>query len=293
MLPNLEKVEVNPNHSFHINHLKVDHFPSLRHFHPEVEILLVLSGKGTRYVGDSIEPFRPGDLVMIGPNVSHEWCSDRNEAGQAEAIYILFNTAIMGSEFWNLPESKIILRIIGQSERGIKLTGRTRDEVAGLMGKIDVSTGFARITLLLTILELIAFTGEYQYLASPVIQNTVNDTDAERINKVCRYVLDNYQQEIRLETAASIANLSRPAFCRYFRKRSNKTFIRFLNEIRVGQACRMLMDEKHSIAEICFISGYNNISYFIRQFRTITGLTPLAYRHRFSDDPGLREKHGG
>jgi AraC-like DNA-binding protein len=286
MLPNLERVEANLNHSFHINHLKVDHFPSLRHFHPEVEILLVIKGHGTRYVGDSIEPFEPGDLVMIGPNVSHEWCSDRHSTGSgSEAIYILFNTAIMGSEFWNLPESKIILRIIGQSERGIRLTGQTRDEVAGLMGRIDASSGFTRITLLLTILELIAFTGEYQYLASPVIQNTVNDSDAERINKVCRYVLDNYQQEISLATAASLANLSKPAFCRYFRKRSNKTFIRFLNEIRVGQACRLLMDEKHSIAEICFISGYNNISYFIRQFRTITGFTPLAYRRRFSDKP--------
>lgn len=284
MLPSLEKVEANINHSFHINHLKVDYFPSMRHFHPEVEILLVVQGKGTRYVGDSVEPFSPGDLVMIGPNVSHEWSSDRKSGnGISEAIYILFNPDILGSDFWNLPESKIILKIIQQSERGMKLTGRTRDDVASLMKRIDTSYGFTRITLLMTILEMIAFNGEFQYLASPVVQNTINERDTERLNKVYKYVLDNFQQQISLEMASSIANLSKPAFCRYFRKRANKTFMRFLNEVRVGQACRMLVNENKSIADICYTCGFNNISYFIRQFRSITGFTPLGYRKKFAD----------
>jgi AraC-like DNA-binding protein len=284
MLPNLEKVEANINHSFHINHVKVDCFPSLRHFHPEVEILLVVQGTGTRYVGDSAEPFAPGDLVMIGPNVSHEWCSDKRSVSSiSEAIYILFNTEMLGDGFWSLPESKIILKIIQQSERGIKLTGKTRDEVEFLMKRIDTSYGFSRITLLMTILEMIAFNGEYQYLASPVVQNTINERDSERLNRVYKYVLDNCQQHISLDRAASIANLSKPAFCRYFRKRANKNFVRFLNEVRVGQACRLLVNENQSIAEICYTSGYNNISYFIRQFRIITGFTPLAYRKKFTD----------
>jgi AraC-like DNA-binding protein len=284
MLPSLEKVEANINHSFHINHLKVDCFPSLRHFHPEVEILLVVQGTGTPYVGDSVESFGPGDLVMVGPNVSHEWCSEKGSGDAiSEAIFILFNTEMMGSEFWNLPESKIILKIIQQSERGIRLTGKTRDEVEFLMKRIDTSYGFSRITLLMTILEMIAFNGEYQYLATPVVQNTINERDSERLNKVYKYVLDNSQQEIKLVTAASIANLSKPAFCRYFKKRANKTFVSFLNEVRVGKACRLLVNENHSIAEICYRCGYNNISYFVRQFRSITGFTPLGYRKKFAD----------
>jgi AraC-like DNA-binding protein len=284
MLPNLEKVEANINHSFHINHINVDFFPSLRHFHPEVEILLVVQGTGTRYVGDSVEPFAPGDLVMIGPNVSHEWCSDKPAGNSsAEAIYILFNTEIMGNEFWNLPESRIILKIIQKAGRGIKLTGRTRDEVASLMKRIDTSYGFTRIILLMSILEMIAFNGEYQYLATPVVQNTIDERDGERLNKVYRYVLDNCQQDISLGRAASLANLSKPAFCRYFKKRANKTFVRFLNEIRIGRACRFLVNENYSIAEICYSCGYNNISYFIRQFHAVTGFTPLGYRKKFAD----------
>jgi AraC-like DNA-binding protein len=284
MLPNFEKVEANINHSFHINHMKVEYFPSMRHFHPEVEILLVIQGRGTRFVGDSAEAFAPGDLVMIGPNVSHEWCSDKSTDNDvAEAIYILFNTEIMGNDFWNLPESKIILKIIQQSGRGIKLTGKTRDEVEHIMRSIKTSYGFSRIILLMSILEMIAFNGEYQYLASPVVENTINERDTERLNKVYKYVIDNIQHEINLAKAASIANLSTAAFCRYFRKRTNKTFIQFLNEIRIGQACRLLVNENQSIADICYSCGYNNNSYFIRQFKTITGFTPLGYRKKFAD----------
>lgn len=282
MLSNFEKIEANINHSFHINHMKVDYFPSLRHFHPEVEILLVVQGTGNRFVGDSVETFAPGDLVMIGPNVSHEWCSDKNSR-ISEAIYILFNTEIMGNDFWNLPESKIILKIIRQSSRGIKLTGKTRDEVTFLMKSIDTSYGFRRITLLMTILEMIAFNGEYQYLASPVLQNTINERDTERLNKVYKYVIDNIQHEISLDKAAFIANLSKAAFCRYFKKRVNKTFVQFLNEIRIGQACRLLVNENRTIAETCYTCGYNNNSYFIRQFKTVTGFTPLGYRKKFAD----------
>ena len=283
MLPNIEKVEADINHSFHINHMKVDYFPSMRHFHPEVEILLVVQGRGTRFVGDSIEPFSPGDLVMIGPDVPHEWCSNKTGGESAsEAIYILFNTEILGTGFWNLPESKIILRIIQQSQRGIKLTGKTRDEVAELMYRIEASYGFTRIILLMSILEKIAFNGEFQYLASPEVSNPVNERDTERINKVYKYVIENIHQEISLEKAASISSLSTAAFCRYFKKRTNKTFIQFLNEIRIGQACRLLINEDHTIAEICYTCGYNNNSYFIRQFRKITGLTPLNYRRKFA-----------
>lgn len=284
MIPNFEKIESNVNHSFHINHMKVDFFPSLRHYHPEIEILLIEQGTGIRFVGDSAEPFAPGDLVMIGPNVPHEWCSEKNSTTtQSEAIYILFNPEMLGANFWELPETKIILKIIQQSERGIKLKGKTRDEVALLMKTIDTSYGFSRIKILLNILELIAFTNEYQYLASPNIQNPIDDRDTKRLNDVHKYIIDNIHQEISLDKAASIANLSKPAFCRYFKRRANKTFIQFLNEIRIGQACRLLVNENFSVAEICFSCGFVNISYFIKQFKKVTGYTPLGYRKKFAD----------
>jgi len=152
-----------------------------------------------------------------------------------------------------------------------------------LMKTIDTSYGFSRIIQLLTILELIAFGNEYQYLASPVIQNEIDDRDSIRLNKVYKYAIDNLHEKISLDKAAGIANLSTPAFCRYFKKRTNKSFMQFLNEIRIGEACRFLVNENHSVADICFNCGFNNISYFIRQFKKITGYTPLDYRKKFED----------
>jgi AraC-like DNA-binding protein len=288
MLPVFQKIEANINHSFYVEQVKFQYFPNPLQFHPDIEILLVLHGTGTRLVGDSIDQFGPGDLVMIGKNVPHAWYSDEKYTGEnsnfiSEVIFILFKTEIFGEQFWNLPESKSILKLIQVSQRGIKLTGKTRNEVSTLMKSISSSVGFNRITLLLSILEIIASQKDYQFLASPIVQNTINESDSERLNKVYKFVINNYNQEIPLEKAAAVANLSTPAFCRYFKKRTNKTFIQFLNEIRISYACRLLAEEDFPVARICFNCGYTNVSYFIRQFKGITGYTPLAYKKQYAE----------
>jgi AraC-like DNA-binding protein len=289
MIPTLEKVEANVNHSFHVNHMMLEHFPSPLHFHPEVEILLVVQGTGTRFIGDSVERFLPGDLVVIGSNTPHVWYSDRyplqkEDKYLSEAIYIMFDPEVFGEQFWNLPESKSIKRIIELASRGLKMVGETRDRVSSLMKIIPYSVGFKRVCLLLNMLEIIALSDDYTYLSSPYFQNIIDKNDSDRLNKVYEYVINNFEREITLDDAASVANFSTPAFCRYFKKRVNKTFIQFLNEIRVGHACRLLVDENYPVADICFICGFNNISYFIKQFKIITGLTPLNYRKKFNED---------
>jgi AraC-like DNA-binding protein len=283
MLPTLEKVETNVNHSFNVSHLKVEQLPSPLHFHPEIELLLVVKGTGTRFIGDSAERFTPGDLIMIGSNVPHVWYSDRQQPLMkaeevSEVIYILFSKEAFGKQFWDLPESKSINRIIEYSQRGIKLAGKTRDDISLLMEKISVSVGFKRISILMDILEKIASSEEYKYLASQVYQGTTNQGDSDRLNKIYEFMVNNSYREITLDEAASVANLSTPAFCRYFKKRTNKTFIQFLNEIRVGHACRLLSDENYPVADICYMCGFNHISYFIKQFKNVTGNTPFNYR---------------
>ena len=288
MLPVFQKIEANINHSFYVEHVKFQSFPNPLQFHPDIEILLVIEGTGTRFIGDSIENFGPGDLVMIGQNVPHAWYSDEKYTQEksilsSEIIFILFNTEIFGEKFWSLPESQSIVKLIQLSQRGIKLTGKTREEVTSIMRSIISSVGFNRITLLLSILEKIAARKEYQFLASPNIPNTINESDSDRLNKVYNYVINNFQQEITLEKAAAIACLSTPAFCRYFKKRANKTFINFLNEIRISNAIRLLAEEDLSVAKICYFCGYTNVSYFIRQFKAITGFTPLSYKKKKAD----------
>jgi len=283
MQPILEKVKANINHSFQVNHLKTDLFPSPLHFHPEIEILLVLQGTGTRFIGDSVGRFSPGELIMIGGNVPHVWYSDKPESQNgrlldSEAVYILFESDIFGDQFWSLPESRMVLKTIEYSQRGIKLKGEAKAEISVLMNEISQASGFRRISLLFEILTKIATADGKELLSSQVVQNKINQGDSNRLNKVYQYVLDNSSRKITLDDVASIANFAKPAFCRYFKQRVNKTFIQFLNEIRVGHACRLLIKDDLPVADACFMTGFNNISYFIKQFKRQTGLTPLKYR---------------
>jgi AraC-like DNA-binding protein len=287
MHPVFQKIEANINQSYYAEHQKFKYFPNPLQFHPEIELLYIVNGSGTRFVGDSVTRFDSGDLVMIGPNVPHLWYSDeRFREGNSnlitEVIYILFKTDIFGEQFWNLPESKSIFKLIQLSQRGIRVTGKARNEVALLMKTICSSTGFRRITLLLAILEIIVSQKEYQVLASPIVQNSINESDSERLNKVYKYIINNSQQPITLEDVASIASLSASSFCRYFKKRTNKTFIQLLNEIRISHACRLLIEEDFPVTRICFNCGYENVSYFIKQFKGITGLTPLSYKKKYA-----------
>lgn len=285
MHPVFQKIEANINLSFYVEQVKIPYFTNPLQFHPDIEIMLILEGTGTLFVGDSISSFGPGDLVMIGQNVPHVWYSDKKYAFEnsglyAEVIFILFKTQIFGEQFWQLPESKSILKLFQHSRRGLKLTGETLNKVTLLMKSIISSVGFNRITNLLSILEIVASQKEYRFLASPIVQNIINESDSDRLNKVYTYVIHNFQEEISLEKAASIAYLSKPAFCRYFKKRTNKTFIQLLNEIRISNACRLLAEGDSTVAEICYIIGYTNESYFIRQFKKITGFTPLSYKKK-------------
>jgi AraC-like DNA-binding protein len=286
MLPVFQKIESNINYSFSVEHEKFRYFPNPLQFHPEIEILYVIQGSGTRIVGDSVANFGPGELVMIGQNVPHLWHSDEKYSQEnsnllTEVIYILFKTEILGDQFWQLHESKRILKLIQLSQRGIKLTGKTHNEVSSLMRSISSSVGFKRITLLLSILEKIASQKKYQFLASPLVQNSINESDSERLNKVYKYVINNFQQDITLANAASIASLSIPSFCRYFKQRTGKTFIQILNEIRISRACRYLLAEDLPVEKICYICGYTNVSYFIKQFKAITRFTPLNYKKKW------------
>jgi hypothetical protein len=225
MQPIFQKIEANINHSFYVEQVKFQYFPNPLQFHPEIEILYVIHGSGTRFVGDSVDRFGPGELVMIGQNVPHLWYSDEkyingNSNLFSEVIFILFKKEIFGEQFWQLPESKSILKLFQLSQRGIKLTGKTRIEVSSLMRSISSSVGFNRITNLLSMLEIIATKKNYHVLASPIVQNTINESDSERLNKVYKYVINNSQQEITLEKVASIASLSTPS-CSTLKRNKN------------------------------------------------------------------------
>lgn len=266
-----------------VKELTEPHFDPNWHFHPHYQLFLVKEGTGTRFIGDSIKPFAPGDLVFLGPNLPHLWRSDQvyfdKQSGlTTKGIVIYFAEDFLGAEFMAKQEMAPLRNLFSLARQGLEWTGYTRLRTETSLKLIARQpTGFARIISLLTLLNELSHATDYRYLTSPGYTNTVKPTETDRMQLVHDYVLDHFPDDLSLDTIADLAGMTPPAFCRYFKTRANKTFSEFVSEVRIGHACKLLINGKLSITQISFESGFRTLSNFNRQFKEITGQTPSTY----------------
>lgn len=283
MKPRHEKLTLEPKFSFVLQKDIYPYYPTPWHYHPEFELVLVVKSTGRRTVGDHEENFSDGDLVFLGPNMPHSFQNDPiyykgDITLTAEAIVIQFREEFLGREFFNLPEMIAVTQFFEKAKFGIKILGDTRLKVAEMMHDMLGLSGMCRITHLLSILEILACSDEIQLLANPGFVQQYTVTGNDRITKVHQYIMTNFRRNISLLDVAEVANMSITSFCRFFKACTRKSFSHFLNEIRIGYACKLLLEEKQNISQICFDCGFNNMSNFNRQFKKITGKSPLQYR---------------
>ncbi len=258
------------------------HFYDNLHFHPEVQIMLICESSGTRFIGDSIGSFGPGDLLLLGPNLPHVFRNDKkyyeqDPQLQASNVSVFFQFESFGEPFLSLPEVYPILKLLQSSGRGIAIRGGTRERATALVHQMLPLEGFERLITLFSFLSLVSRSMEIELLSSVGFDGPQKDSDSRKINDVFSYIMENFSQDVRLQEAANIASMSVNAFCRYFKQHTRKTFSTFLNEIRIGHACRLLIEDRWNVRETAFECGYDNISYFNRQFKDITGYTPSEY----------------
>lgn len=269
--------------SFIVKELVESHFDPNWHFHPQYQLFLVEEGTGTRFIGDSIKPFGPGDLVFLGPNLPHLWRSDqvffdRQSTLKTRGIVIYFTENFLGNDFFDRQEMAHLRQLLDQARQGLEWTGITRSHAETALKELNKqSIGFDRVIRLLTLLNDLSRATDYRYLTSPGYTNTVKPTETDRMQLVHDYVLGHFPDDLSLDTIADLAGMTSPAFCRYFKTRANKTFSEFVSEVRIGHACKLLMDGKLNITQISFESGFRTLSNFNRQFKDITGQTPSAY----------------
>jgi AraC-like DNA-binding protein len=255
------------------------------HYHPEYQLTLVLRGQGKRFVGDDISRFKAGDLVLTGPNLPHMWCSSRartSSRGPHEAIIIQFPESIFGGAFLDLPEMAAVRRLLERSAQGIRFSDATRTKIARRTIRMGRQRGLARLIDLLEILRILSQAPVDRILSSQAFLPAVGFIDHERIDRICRYVAENSTQPIVLSQAASAAHMSVPAFTRFFKKCTGKTFVKYLTELRVGAACRLLVETDRTVTQVCYSTGFNNISNFNRRFRQIKGVSPRDFRRQYS-----------
>ncbi|MEC5144846.1 AraC family transcriptional regulator [Chitinophaga sp. 212800010-3] len=255
----------------------VNEFPL--HYHPEYELILILSGSGKRFVGDNISEFSSGDLCFFGPNLPHTY-SNKHLTGNRNIhqIVIQFNEEFLGKGFFDRPPFKQIRMLLDQSVRGYRFSGHTLKTVSGMIQLLLQLDEAATIIQLLSILYTLSLSTEFKLLSSRGFSSKLDHAESERMGAVLDYILKNFREDITLNKIASIACMSPEAFCRYFKKYTRKTFSAFLTEVRIGHACKLLQQQNIVVNQVSLQSGFNSISYFNRKFKSMMKKTPLEYQ---------------
>ncbi|MGH7995987.1 MAG: AraC family transcriptional regulator [Opitutaceae bacterium] len=269
-------------------------FGSIWHYHPELELILVERSHGMRFVGDNLEPFDAGDLVLIGPNVPHIWVNQdlprRRRHDQAIAIVVQFREDFLGRRLWHAPEFAPVAALLRRSRRGVHFHGAEAAAAAEHIRRMAKLAGAQRLAELLVLLDLLAGAGEQRLLSTAGYIPKLNRGDARRVAAVCRYVRRHLVEGISEPAAAAAARLSPARFSAFFRQRFGRTFTAYVNDLRVSRAIRLMIEEKMNASEACFASGFKSLANFNYRFRTIKGMSPREYLRDFRTDEGEATK---
>lgn len=282
----LQKNTKSAENSFYCRYAEIPHTYDQFHYHKEYELLYTIENRGTRFIGDHISSFSNNDLVLVGPGLPHFWQSDKEYYQddpflKAKVILIHFEKDFLGADFFDLPEMRTVKTMLLQANRGLKFPGEDASKIADRLINVVHQTGWPQVLELVGILCQIAELPYAQISSEGFSQSYSQHNNEEKITGIYNYLIQNHDKDITLADVAEYANMNASAFCRYFKKVTSKTLSDSLNEIRVGVACKKLINTDLSISEIGYGCGYQNVSYFNRQFKLIKQISPTAYRQKY------------
>lgn len=255
------------------------------HYHPEIEILHCVKGKGTNFIGNSIRNIEEGELLLLGKNLPHTRQRDRDyyrfhPDEEPESIVVQFRDDFLGDNFFSLREFSHIRTLLEKATLGLKFFGKTLKDATDRLNAIVSMDATAAVLELLAILDLLARSSEFSKLNSVNYVIDAHEKSAQKINKVYHFTIGHFRESISLEQVAELTGHSPAAFCRYFKSRTRKSYFQYLTEIRIGYACELLREGNLDVTRVCFSSGFNNLSNFHKQFKKVMRLTPSEYRHQ-------------
>ena len=279
-----ENLNSKSDSSFLVNTFVLDKFTVPYHFHPEYELTLIVNGNGKRYVGKNMEDFASGDLVFLGADLPHSWKSEDSvkEEASVKSIVVQFEKDFLGPEFFTKPELANISNLMKSSAYGIRFVNETAEKVREKMELLaNEENSFRKILLLLDILENLSDSKDYILLDQDGIVAQQSDFNKERINAALEYIVDNFQSEILLNKVSAVVNMSPNAFCKYFKRITNKTFIETVIDYRINFAIQQLLATDKAVSEISLESGFGDVSHFYKLFKRRMKVSPLSYRNNF------------
>ena len=252
------------------------------HFHPELELVYVNKGQGKRHIGNHLSYFNNSQLLLIGPNLPHNGFTDRLTTNGFETL-IQFKEDFLGKDFFELPEMKKIKELFERSKKGILFGSETKIKVGYKIEKLVEKKGFKKLLVFLEILNILSKTSDYTILNVDGYAVETELQDSSKLDIIYKYINNNFKDHISLDQIANVANMTVPAFCRYFKKVTGKTFTKLVNEYRVVHATKLLSESTISITDISFECGFNNFSHFNKLFKEITGKNASGYRKEMKD----------
>jgi AraC-like DNA-binding protein len=295
MKPILEHLPKQVNESFVMREFEYAYFPMPWHYHPEYELVYVVESSGTRFIGSTISEFEAGSFSLIGQNVPHVY-RNRPEfyqpdySLQARSIVVHFLPQSLGEDFLRLPEAAMIQELLARSQFGLDVTGNTHRKGKAILYKMLTHKGMHRWLLLIELLQLLAESNELVRISHSNLSSQ-NPDDASRLNQVFDYIFTHFTRDIRQEEVACLLAMTNSSFSRYFKQRTHKSFIEFVTQVRLAHAGKLLIGGDLSIIDICFRSGFNNVSNFNRHFKRFYGLNPQSYQKRFRlNTPGIPDQ---
>jgi AraC-like DNA-binding protein len=248
------------------------------HFHPEIELIYIEGASATRHVGEHISNYTSSDLVLIGSNIPHlNFDHGVTTTYQKEVLHI--KPSFRTDFIQQTPELQSLERLLELSKYGIAFSGTTKTEVGELLKTLYTLPPFEYFMQVIQILKRLSQSKDFTLLHKKPFVNKYSTKEQGRIRKIYALIDERYQEKITVDEVASLCNLTKPAFCRYFKKATGSTFIGFLNQYRISQAKRLLLTGKN-ISETCFACGFESLSYFNRTFRKVTDENPSEFKKK-------------
>lgn len=274
--PKQESIRSDSEHSFRILLTPRLNDIFYWHFHPEVELVFAEAQQGIRHIGDHVSAWRGSDLALIGSNIPH-LNFDYGVKVTVDTVVVQMMEDFLGSTFLDTPEAMMIKDLFLRARTGLAFFGATKEKTGEMLKILPTKSGFDQLLWLLSIFHVLAESKEYEELKTQPLHGRTVQREAERLNRIYKHVEENFSVPVNIEKAAEVADLTIPAFCRYFKKQVRMTYTDFVNQHRINHAKRLLLRDSN-VSEACYASGFENLSYFNRVFKKLTGINPSSFK---------------
>ena len=268
--------------AFSVRHDILPHFGTVWHYHPEIELHYVIRGEGVRFIGNNVSSFTPDEMLLLGSNLPHTWKCNPAKHNTVEAVVMHFHPQCLGKDFLNINEMQAVNKVLTMAKTGLVIQGSAKQEIKSLMLELREAIGIKRVILMLQVFQALTKNTSYSPISGHLENNKLGQMDRQRIDKIISYTFNHFKDKISISQIADTVGLGTTSFCRYFKMMTNKSYLDFLTEVRLNNACRLIIESKLTMENIAIESGFENTSNFYRHFKLHKQCTPSEYRKKFS-----------